>query len=85
MLLEPDSPEMREPSYLEAQVRPQMGSLEMCKTWCWPPVMVRQQSLQVLWDYMSRLSAPAPGMGPPCKYTQPRKTYQHVLTSACRP
>jgi hypothetical protein len=65
MLIEPDAPEMREPSYLE--VLPQMGSLDMCKTWCWPPVVVRQQSLQVLSDYMWKLAALTPG--PLCTYT----------------
>ena len=54
MLLEPNSPEMREPSYVEVFPTTRLGSLELCKTWSWPPVVIRRDSMQVLRQYMAR-------------------------------
>jgi len=52
MLLEPNSPEMREPSYVEAFPSTRLGNLDLCRTWCWSPVVIRRESMQVLRQYM---------------------------------
>lgn len=57
MLLEPDSPSMRELSYVDVSVRAKTGRLEHCKTWCWPPVKIRQQSMRLLFEYMSTIAS----------------------------
>lgn len=53
MILEPDSPNMREESYVEIHGRPQSGMLDRCKTWCWPPVRINQMSMVILRNYMA--------------------------------
>ena len=53
MLLEPESPAMRQPSYVEVFPQAKMGNLEECKTWCWPPVLIRRQSMLILHHYMA--------------------------------
>lgn len=55
MLLEPWSPDMRELSYVEVFVQADTGNITDCKTWCWPPVQVRQQSMDILRGYMHKL------------------------------
>ncbi|KAL6707227.1 hypothetical protein ACN47E_004774 [Coniothyrium glycines] len=56
MLLEPSSPAMRQLSYVEVHPRLHEGKLSQCRTWCWPPVIVRQQSVGILRQYMSDLA-----------------------------
>jgi hypothetical protein len=53
MILEPDSPVMREESYVEVHGRPQLGRLDRCKTWCWPPVRIDHMSMVILRNYMA--------------------------------
>lgn len=53
MLLEPDSPAMREDSYVEVLAHAQVGRLDMCRTWCWPPVCVNQMSMVILVNWMA--------------------------------
>ncbi|KAF1921777.1 hypothetical protein BDU57DRAFT_61988 [Ampelomyces quisqualis] len=57
MLLEHHSPAMREESYIEVQARPVSGQLDECRTWCWPPVKVCEQSMRVLCEYMARVAS----------------------------
>jgi hypothetical protein len=53
MILEPESPAMREESYVEVHGRPQRGRLDQCKTWCWPPVRIDHMSMVILENYMA--------------------------------
>ncbi|KNG52276.1 hypothetical protein DDE82_000482 [Stemphylium lycopersici] len=55
MLLEPESPEMREPSYVEICPNLSVGDFKICKTWCWPPVLISPRSVEVLKDYISNI------------------------------
>lgn len=59
MLLEPESPAMRQPSYVEVFAQARVGNLDECKTWCWPPVLIRQQSMLILHKYMAVAAAAA--------------------------
>ncbi|KAH5712001.1 hypothetical protein HBI18_214080 [Parastagonospora nodorum] len=67
MLLEPESPAMREESYVEVHAHPQVGRLDTCRTWCWPPVCVNQMSMVILGNYMADAAAECHGYG----YTGP--------------
>ncbi|CAO2658753.1 Nn.00g064760.m01.CDS01 [Neocucurbitaria sp. VM-36] len=58
MLLEADSPDMREPSYVEVRVRAKMALLDLCESWCWPPVKFRLQSMELLREHMRRSAMP---------------------------
>jgi len=53
MLLEPDSPAMREESYVEVLAHAQVGRLDLCRTWCWPPVCVDRMSMVILRNWMA--------------------------------
>ncbi|EFQ95803.1 hypothetical protein PTT_04879 [Pyrenophora teres f. teres 0-1] len=53
MLIERDCPEMREASYVEVFAKTQGASLTFCKTWCWPPIVIREDSMRVLRQYMA--------------------------------
>jgi hypothetical protein len=41
-------PDMREPSYVELVGGIKQGSLAVCKTWCWPPIVMREESIAAL-------------------------------------
>ncbi|KAI2485663.1 hypothetical protein Ptr902_04603 [Pyrenophora tritici-repentis] len=56
MVVEPDCPKMREPSYVEVFAKTKPANFELCKTWCWPPIVVREDSMQVLRQYMAYYS-----------------------------
>ena len=53
MLLTPNSPELREPSYIEMSRKPKWGSAMQFLTWCWPPIQLQPWSMKLLFDYMS--------------------------------
>ncbi|KAI4615516.1 uncharacterized protein J4E87_008973 [Alternaria ethzedia] len=57
MLVESDSPEMRESSYVEVYPAPSTSTFHMCKTWCWPPVVIQSQSMAILRGYSSFVGA----------------------------
>ncbi|KAJ4365248.1 hypothetical protein N0V83_008867 [Neocucurbitaria cava] len=57
MLLEAGSPSMREQSYVEVRPRAKPDLLERAKSWCWPPVMLRPHSIQLLREFMRRAAA----------------------------
>lgn len=55
LLYEEGSPEMREPSYVEANKRARWSRFNQCKTWCVPPVRLSDAAMQVLWKYLENL------------------------------
>ena len=57
MLVESDSPGMRESSYVEVYSAPSTSTFDMCKTWCWPPVVIQSQSMAILRGYSSFVGA----------------------------
>ncbi|KAH6875900.1 hypothetical protein BKA58DRAFT_437856 [Alternaria rosae] len=54
MLVEFDSPGMRESSYVEVYPAPKTSTFHNCKTWCWPPVVMRSQSMAILCNYITK-------------------------------
>ena len=89
MFVEPDSPEMREDSYIEIYDEgPKTGDLERCKTWCWPPVKISTSSLVKLHEYMAGVALqnaepatppPSPTPTEPAEPAQPK--HQHVQSA----
>lgn len=55
MLVKEDSPNMRQPSYVELQKKPRFGRLDKCQTWCYPPVQIQPCSMKWLFSYMDYL------------------------------
>jgi hypothetical protein len=74
MELEPESPNMREPSYVDIHRNVKRGRLDRCKTWCFPPVKVCPQSVEMLKAYMAQLETHPPAPQPPL----PHKSNGHI-------
>jgi hypothetical protein len=49
---------MREPSYAELAGGFKLGRLEQCKTWCWPPIVLREESMRTLREWCARIDGP---------------------------
>ncbi|KAF2013854.1 hypothetical protein BU24DRAFT_424888 [Aaosphaeria arxii CBS 175.79] len=45
MFLEPGSPTTRTPSFVDLLKSPQWMGLQICQTWCYPPIQITQQSM----------------------------------------
>jgi hypothetical protein len=56
LFTEPDSPEMREESYVEIDLPFKYGELDQCRTWCWPPVKISVASMAVLHSYIANVA-----------------------------
>jgi hypothetical protein len=66
LVLTPESPEMRETSYVEVVLPVKFCNINRCKTWCWPPVQLDMSSMGVLYNYIANVSTrtrlpPTPG------------------------
>jgi hypothetical protein len=60
LLLTADSPDLREPSYVEMARKAKWGSVQQFGTWCVPPIQLRPHSMNVMLDYIAKLPEPAP-------------------------
>jgi hypothetical protein len=56
LFIDEDSPEMREESYVELEIF-KHGKLDLCRTWCWPPVKISSASMTVLHSYIASVAA----------------------------
>jgi hypothetical protein len=60
MLLTANSPDLREPSYVEMARKAKWGSVSQFTTWCIPPIQLQSHSMKIMLDYITNLPEPAP-------------------------